>query len=38
MKVYAAIGTKGFEDIIEFAPKMYKAKLSKEFIQLIDNN
>jgi tetratricopeptide (TPR) repeat protein len=28
---------KGFEDIIEFAPKMYKAKLSKEFIQLIDN-
>ena len=27
---------KGFEDIIEFAPKMYKAKLSKEFIDLID--
>ena len=28
---------KGFEDIIDFAPKMYKAKLSKEFIDLIDN-
>ena len=28
---------KGFEDIINFAPKMYKAKLSKEFIELIDN-
>ena len=26
----------GFEEIIEFAPKMYKAKLSKEFIELID--
>lgn len=28
---------KGFEDIIAFAPKMHKAKLSKEFIDLIDN-
>ena len=28
---------KGFEDIIAFAPKMYKAKLSKDFISLIDN-
>ena len=28
---------KGFEDIIAFAPKMNKAKLSKEFIKLIDN-
>lgn len=28
----------GFEDIIEFAPKMYKAKLSKDFIDLIDKN
>lgn len=27
---------KGFEDIIAFAPKMHKAKLSKEFIQLIE--
>ena len=27
---------KGFEDIIAFAPKMYKAKLSKKFIDLID--
>lgn len=27
---------KGFEDIIAFAPKMYKAKLSKEFIELIE--
>ena len=27
---------KGFEDIIAFAPKMYKAKLSKNFIELID--
>ena len=26
----------GFEDIIEFAPKMYKAQLSKNFIELID--
>lgn len=26
----------GFEDIIAFAPKMYKTKLSKEFIDLID--
>lgn len=26
-----------FEEIIAFAPKMYKAKLSKEFIELIDN-
>ena len=25
-----------FEDIINFAPKMYKAKLSKEFIELIE--
>ena len=28
---------KGFEDIIKFAPKMHKAKLSKEFIELIEN-
>ena len=28
---------KGFEDIIAFAPKMHKAKLSKEFISLIEN-
>ena len=28
----------GFEDIIAFAPKMHKAKLSKEFIELIENN
>lgn len=28
---------KGFEEIIEFAPKMHKAKLSKEFIELIEN-
>lgn len=27
---------KGFEDIIKFAPKMYKAKLSQNFIDLID--
>lgn len=27
---------KGFEDLIEFAPKMYKAKLAKEYIDLID--
>lgn len=27
---------KGFEDIIAYAPKMHKAKLSKEFIELID--
>ncbi len=27
----------GFEDIIKFAPKMHKAKLSKEFIDLIEN-
>ena len=27
----------GFEDIIQFAPKMYKAKLSKEFIDLIES-
>lgn len=27
---------KGFEEIIEFAPKMYKAKLSKEFVDLLD--
>ncbi|MBR2381781.1 MAG: hypothetical protein IKA84_04750 [Clostridia bacterium] len=26
----------GFEDIIDFAPKMYKAKLSRDFIELID--
>ncbi len=26
----------GFEDIIAFAPKMYKAKLSKDYIELID--
>ena len=26
----------GFEDIIKYAPKMYKAKLSKDFIELID--
>lgn len=26
----------GFEDIIEFAPKMHKAKLSREFIDLIE--
>lgn len=28
---------KGFEDIISFAPKMNKAKLSKEYIELIDS-
>ena len=27
---------KGFEEIIKFAPKMHKAQLSKEFIELID--
>lgn len=27
----------GFEEIIKFAPKMYKAKLSKEFLELIEN-
>lgn len=27
---------KGFEDLIEFAPKMYKAKLAKEYIDLIE--
>lgn len=27
---------KGFEDIINFAPKMFKAKLSREFVELID--
>jgi tetratricopeptide (TPR) repeat protein len=27
---------KGFEDIIDFAPKMHKAKLAKEYIDLID--
>ena len=27
----------GFEDIINFAPKMYKAKLAKDFIDLIEN-
>lgn len=26
----------GFEEIVEFAPKMYKAKLSKDFIDLIE--
>lgn len=26
----------GFKDIIEFAPKMYKAQLSREFIELIE--
>ena len=26
----------GFEEIIKFAPKMYKAKLSKEYIELIE--
>lgn len=28
----------GFEEIIEFAPKMYKAKLSKDFIDLIEKS
>lgn len=28
----------GFEEIIAFAPKMYKAKLSQEFIELIDKS
>ena len=28
---------RGFEEIINLAPKMYKAKLSKEFIDLINN-
>ena len=27
---------KGFEELIEFAPKMHKAKLAKEYIDLID--
>ena len=26
----------GFRDVIEFAPKMYKAQLSREFIELIE--
>lgn len=28
---------KGFEDVIEFAPRMYKAKLSRDYIERIKN-